>query len=137
MGMSREHRLAALGASRLVRQYGSHYASRMTSSRADSNQPAGAPRALDGGTLEAIQQIIAEVMSERTRMAAADIRPEWAIEGPPLAMDSVGFLRMIIAIEKRFGVSVPDSECSVTAMPTVASIVTAVDRNLARCAGFR
>ena len=108
-----------------------------SSPRPDTSQSAGAAGALDGGALEAIQQIIAEVMSERVRMAAADIRPEWTIEGPPLAMDSVGFLRMIIAIEKRFGISVPDSDCSVTAMPTVASIVTVVDRNLARCSGSR
>lgn len=78
----------------------------------------------------AIQDIIVAVMSETTALNAREVRADWSIDGCPLAMDSVGFVRMIIAIEKRFGIMVPDSECSVAAMPTVGSVAAMVGRHL-------
>lgn len=85
-----------------------------------------------GDILPAVQDIIAEVMSEWRPLRAAEIRPEWALDGAPLAMDSVAFLRMVIAIEKRFGIMMADCDCTTAAMPTVHSVVGVVARSLRR-----
>lgn len=97
----------------------------------DPRDPAGAPLATEPEILRAIRNIIVEVMSETTPLEPDDIHADWSIDGLPLAMDSVEFFRMIIAIENHFGVTMPDADCSVAAMPTVGSVAAAVKRRLA------
>ncbi len=78
-----------------------------------------------------VRGIVAEVVSETFPISAGDVMPEWSLEAHPLAMDSVSFVRMIVAVEKRFGIVVDDADCSVTAMPTVGSVARVVGRYLA------
>ena len=57
------------------------------------------------------------------KVAKEEIRNDMPLFGPDgLGLDSIDALELVVSLEKRFGVSVPNSETARTALATVDSI---------------
>jgi len=70
---------------------------------------------------EAIKEMMVEnLMLKITKDEIADDRPLFGPEG--LGLDSIDALELVVSLEKRFGVSVPNSETARQALATVNSI---------------
>jgi acyl carrier protein len=57
------------------------------------------------------------------KVSKEEIRNDMPLFGPDgLGLDSIDALELVVSLEKRFGVSVPNSETAKTALATVDSI---------------
>jgi acyl carrier protein len=81
---------------------------------------------------EELRETIKEMMVENLmlRVSKEDIANDLPLFGPNgLGLDSIDALELVVSIEKRFGVSVPNSE---TAKQALASVNTIHDYILSR-----
>jgi acyl carrier protein len=70
---------------------------------------------------EAIKEMMVEnLMLKVTKEEISDAMPLFGPEG--LGLDSIDALELVVSLEKRFGVSVPNSETARQALATVDSI---------------
>ena len=80
-----------------------------------------APAMPEENLREAIKEMMVEnLMLKITKDEIADDGPLFGPEG--LGLDSIDALELVVSLEKRFGVSVPNSETARQALATVNSI---------------
>ncbi len=80
-----------------------------------------APAMPEENLREAIKEMMVEnLMLKITKDEISDDRPLFGPEG--LGLDSIDALELVVSLEKRFGVSVPNSETAREALATVNSI---------------
>jgi acyl carrier protein len=66
------------------------------------------------------------------QVAASDIGDETALFGPGgLGLDSVDALQIVVALDKNFGLKIPDPAAAKTILQTVNTITDAVQQKLA------
>lgn len=66
------------------------------------------------------EMMVESLMLKVTKEEIADDMPLFGPEG--LGLDSIDALELVVSLEKRFGVSVPNSEAAKQALATVNSI---------------
>jgi acyl carrier protein len=74
---------------------------------------------------EDLRETIKEMMVENLmlKVSKEEIRDDMPLFGPEgLGLDSIDALELVVSLEKRFGVSVPNSETARQALATVNSI---------------
>lgn len=79
--------------------------------------------------LETIKQQVKQAMVEELMLpqTADDIGDDEALFSPEgMGLDSVDALQLTVAIEKRFGLKIPDAQTARTVLHSVSTIATAV-----------
>ena len=79
----------------------------------------------------ALKQKIKNIMVENLmlQVKAEDIGDEQALFGPgSLGLDSVDALQLVVALDKNFGVKIPDPGAAKEVLQTVNTMVAAVQR---------
>ena len=66
------------------------------------------------------EMMVENLMLKVTKEEIGDALPLFGAEG--LGLDSIDALELVVSLEKRFGVTVPNSETARTALATVNSI---------------
>jgi acyl carrier protein len=80
--------------------------------------------------LERVRGIIVQAKAESILLQPEEIAPQGRLDEPPLAMDSIDFVRMVIGIEEEFGIIAEDEQFLASSMETVGDVVAAVQRGL-------
>ncbi len=81
---------------------------------------------------ENLRETIKSMMVENLmlRVPKEEIGDDQPLFGPDgLGLDSIDALELVVSLEKRFGVSVPNSETARTALATVSTIEQYVQEN--------
>lgn len=69
------------------------------------------------------------------QVAAADIADDQALFGPgSLGLDSVDALQLVVALDKHFGLKIPDPAAAKEILQNVSTITAAVEKRLAEAA---
>jgi acyl carrier protein len=77
---------------------------------------------------DAIKELMVEnLMLKVSKEEIADDLPLFGPEG--LGLDSIDALELVVSLEKKFGVTVPNSETAKKALATVGSIAEYVEAN--------
>jgi len=85
-----------------------------------------------------LKQQIKTMMVENLmlQVTAAEIGDDQALFGPgSLGLDSVDALQLVVALDKNFGLKVPDPAAAKVILQSVNTIVAAVDRHQSGLAG--
>jgi len=85
-----------------------------------------------------LKQQIKSMMVENLmlQVTAAEIGDDQALFGPgSLGLDSVDALQLVVALDKNFGLKVPDPAAAKVILQSVNNIVAAVQRHQAGVAG--
>lgn len=80
----------------------------------------------DEQIVEVVQRAIISAKAEVLIFDSALIKMESVLTEPPLSLDSIDFLAMIIELEKYFGRTAVDEHFLASPLQTVADIVSAV-----------
>jgi acyl carrier protein len=81
---------------------------------------------------EDLKESIKEMMVENLmlKVSKEDIRDDMPLFGPEgLGLDSIDALELVVSLEKRFGVSVPNSDVAKNALATVNTIASYVEQH--------
>jgi acyl carrier protein len=81
-------------------------------------------------TLFAIKELIVDELDLRNKNAS-EIEDDAPLFGEGLGLDSLDALQLVVAIEERFGVSIPEGEAAkrvLSSVSTIAAHVTASKR---------
>ena len=80
-----------------------------------------------------LRQDIKQLMVENLmlQISVADIGDEQILFGPgSLGLDSVDALQLVVALDKKYGLKIPDPDAARQILQSVATMVTAVARHL-------
>ncbi len=83
---------------------------------------------------DALKSRIKDLMVENLmlQMSAAEIGDDMPLFGPgSLGLDSVDALQLVVALDKTFGLKIPDPAAAKETLQTVSTIAAAVQRNIA------
>ncbi|HTD85030.1 MAG TPA: acyl carrier protein [Candidatus Binatia bacterium] len=79
---------------------------------------------------ERIKHLIVETLM--LQMSPQEIADDQTLFGPgSLGLDSVDALQLVVMLDKHFGVKIPDSNAARETLHSLATIVAAVERQLA------
>lgn len=78
-----------------------------------------------------LQRIIIEAKAELVALKPTDITPESKLGEPPIAMDSIDFVKMVVGIETEFGLVAGDELFAGADIKTVSDLVNFVNSQLA------
>lgn len=85
--------------------------------------------------LARVRGIIVQAKAESIVLQPEEIGKDCRLTEPPLAMDSIDFVRMVIGIEEEFGIIAEDEQFLASSIDTVADLVIAVQRGLGQLPG--
>jgi acyl carrier protein len=88
------------------------------------------PEGLSENILARVRGIIVQAKAESLVLQPEEVTLESRLTGPPLAMDSIDFVHMVIGIEEEFGIIAEDEQFLASSIETVADLVDAVRRGL-------
>jgi len=81
-------------------------------------------------TAEIKQLLVENLMLQLT---AEEIADDQKLFGPDsLGLDSVDALQLVVALDKNYGLKIPDPEAARQTLSSVTSITTAIEKHLAR-----
>jgi acyl carrier protein len=84
----------------------------------------------DNDILDKVRAVIIAAKIETVVLSPEQLTPDASLEGYPVAMDSIDFVKMIVGIEETFGLVAEDDDFIVSSMRTVSDVVNVVKTRL-------